>query len=178
MLVYVYKHIHAWWWSHYHSSVLMISTLTLNQTKQWGSQINYTNLLFWLINGLYFGAWFPLHHILLLWFWSMLGQKVTCQLHCHLLCILPLHLPPIEVLTSLLLPFLLSRYFKSSSCVSLFFHSHHPAATIFGCGHLCLWLSTLYLSCSLFTYLPVPLVAPNCTLVRNTDCLKTDFLHM
>lgn len=147
--------------------------------KQSGSQINDTNLLFWPINGLHFGAWVPLHHVwLLLWFWSMLGQKVTCQLHCHLLCILPPRLPPIEVLTSLLPPFLFSRYFKSSSSVSFLSHSHHPAATIFGCGHLCLWFSTFCISCLLFTYLPVPLVAPNCTLVRNIDCPKTDFLHM
>lgn len=147
--------------------LLLISTPTLNPKEQWGSQINETNLLFWLINDLYFGAWFPLHHIwLLLWLWIMLGQKIMCQHHCDLpLCILPPYLPHSEVLASLSLPFLLSRYFKSSSCVSLLFHYRHPSATIFGCGHLCLCLSTLHLSCLPSIYVPVPLLAPNCTLV-------------
>ena len=168
MLVYLQKHIRTWWWSHYHSSLSCWSPRPLSIQKG-NEEVRLMRPFswFWLINDPYFGAWFPLHHIwLLLWLWSMLGQKIMCQLHYHLLlCILPPHLAPSEVLTSLSLPFLLSGYFKSSSCASFLFHYHHPSAAIFGCGHLCLWLSILHLSCLPFTYVPVLLLAPNCTLV-------------
>lgn len=150
-------------------SDLLISRTTLKPKEQWGSQVNESNLLLCLINDPYFGAWFPLHHIsLLLWLFSMLGQKIVCQLHCHLLlCILPSHLPPREILTSLSLPFLLSRYFKSSSYSSFLFLS----ATVFGHD----WVYDFPRCTFLFYSSPCVPGVPNCTMAPPT-APKTDVL--